>query len=153
MKEKISTLARKVAGLEGKRLHEVQVVTENPTQSNPCINCQSTVHLEEHCPIAPSVRDFMLEHANAVGQWKPQPNAPYGNTYNSNWKNHPNLSWKPKSPCLCASRCQTTVWFLISTTAITILFPCGTSYIKFEQGGRQFCGGEKGDQCTIGSNN
>ena len=23
-------------------------------------------------------------------------NAPYGNTYNPNWRNHPNLSWKPK---------------------------------------------------------
>ena len=40
----------------------------------------------------------MSEHANAVGQYKPQPNAPYGNTYNSNWKNHPNLSWKPNPP-------------------------------------------------------
>ena len=40
----------------------------------------------------------MLEHANVVGKYKPQPNAPYGNTYNSNWKNHPNLSWKPNPP-------------------------------------------------------
>ena len=30
MKGKISTLARKVEELEGKRLHEVQAVTENP---------------------------------------------------------------------------------------------------------------------------
>ena len=112
MKARISTLARKVEELEGKRLHEVQAVTENPTQDNPCINCQPTVHLEEHCPIAHSVKDLMSEHANAVGQYKPQPNAPWF---------------------------QTTVLFLISTTAITILLPCGTSYIKFEQGGRQFC--------------
>ena len=40
----------------------------------------------------------MSEHANVVDQYKPQPNAPYGNTYNSNWKNHPNLSWKPNPP-------------------------------------------------------
>ena len=40
----------------------------------------------------------MVEHANAVGQYKPQPNAPYGNTYDSNWRNHPNLSWKPNPP-------------------------------------------------------
>ena len=40
----------------------------------------------------------MSEHANVVGQYKPQPNAPYGNTYNSNWKNHPNISWKPNPP-------------------------------------------------------
>ena len=41
----------------------------------------------------------MSECANTVGQYKPQqPNAPYGNTYNSNWRNHPNLSWKPTPP-------------------------------------------------------
>ena len=56
MKAKISTLARKVEELKGKRLHEVQAVTENPAQANPCINFQSTDHLEENCPIAPSVR-------------------------------------------------------------------------------------------------
>ena len=98
MKSRISNLARKVEELEGKRLHEVQAVTENPSQANPCINCQSTVHPEEHCPIAPSVRDLMSEHANAVGQYKPQPNSQYGNTYNTNWRNHPNLSWKPNPP-------------------------------------------------------
>ena len=37
----------------------------------------------------------MTEHANVVGQYKPHPNSPYGNTYNPNGKNHPNLSWKP----------------------------------------------------------
>ena len=95
MKAKISTLARKVEELEGKRLHEVHAVTKIPAQVKPCFNCQSTGHQEEHYPIAPSVRNLMTEHANAVGQYKPQPNAPYGNTYNPNWKNHPNLSWKP----------------------------------------------------------
>ena len=98
MKARISTLARKVEEIEGKRLHEVQAVTENPAQANPCINFQSTMHPEEHCPIAPSMRDLMSEHANVLRQYKPQPNAPYGNTYNSNCKNHPNLSWKPNSP-------------------------------------------------------
>ena len=39
------------------------------------------------------VEDLMSEYENVVGQYKsPQPNAPYGNTYNSNWRNHPNLS-------------------------------------------------------------
>ena len=98
MKEKISTLAKKVEELEGKRLHEVQAVTENPAQANPSINFQPTAHSEEHYPMAPSVKDLMSEYANVVGQYKPQPNAPYGNTYNSNWKNHPNLSWKPNPP-------------------------------------------------------
>ena len=99
MKARISTLARKVEELECKRLHEVQAVTENPVQANPCTNFQSPVHPVEQCPMAPSVKDLMSEYANAVGQYKPpQPNAPYGNTYNSNWRNHPNLSWRPNPP-------------------------------------------------------
>ena len=96
MKAKISSLARKVEELEGKRLHEVQAVTENPAQANSCANFQSTAHPEEQYLMAPSVKDLMSEYANAVGQYKPpQLNAPYGNTYNSNWRNHPNLSWNP----------------------------------------------------------
>ena len=35
MKARISTLARKVEELEGKRLHEVQAVTENNAQGQP----------------------------------------------------------------------------------------------------------------------
>ena len=74
-------------------------MTENPAQANPCANFQSTAHPEEQYPMAPSVKDLMSEYANTVGQYKPpQPNAPYGNTYNSNWRNHPNLSWKPNPP-------------------------------------------------------
>ena len=45
------------------------------------------------------MKDLMSECANTVGQYKPQQsNAPYGNTYNSNWRNHPNLSWRPNPP-------------------------------------------------------
>ncbi|RVW24092.1 hypothetical protein CK203_091339 [Vitis vinifera] len=36
------------------------------------------------------------EQANLIGQWKPNSNAPYGNTYNSSWRNHPNFAWKPR---------------------------------------------------------
>ena len=38
----------------------------------------------------------MQEHAHVLGQNKPPTNAPYGNIYNPNWRNHPNLSWKPQ---------------------------------------------------------
>ncbi|RVW61992.1 hypothetical protein CK203_063936 [Vitis vinifera] len=30
-------------------------------------------------------------------QVKPNNNAPYGNTYNSSWRNHPNFSWKARA--------------------------------------------------------
>ena len=47
MKAKISTLARRVEELEGKRPHEAQTVTKIPSQAKLCINCQSTNHLGE----------------------------------------------------------------------------------------------------------
>ncbi|RVW88287.1 hypothetical protein CK203_038722 [Vitis vinifera] len=37
------------------------------------------------------------DQANVIGQFKPNNNASYGNTYNSNWRNHPNFSWKPRA--------------------------------------------------------
>ena len=41
---------------------------------------------------------MIAEQANVVGQYKLPTTAPYTNTYNSNWRNHLNLSWKPKPP-------------------------------------------------------
>ena len=46
------------------------------------------------------------EHAHVFGQNKPPTNAPYGNTYNLNWRNHRNLSWKPKPPAYTHSGAQ-----------------------------------------------
>ena len=99
MKARLSTIARKVEELEGKQLQEVQAVTDNIAQTNPCTNFQSPAHPIEQCSMTPVVKDLMSECAHTVGQFKPQqPNAPYGNTYNPNWRNHPNLAWRPNPP-------------------------------------------------------
>ena len=98
MKTKLSTLARRLEELEMRNQHEVRAVAEAPVHIQPCFICQSTDHQGEHCPTAPSVRDLMAEHASVVGQYKPPTNAQYNNTYNPNWRNHPNLSWKPNPP-------------------------------------------------------
>ncbi|RVW18216.1 hypothetical protein CK203_106146 [Vitis vinifera] len=60
--------------------------------------CQSFEHLVEECPTMPVVREMFGDQANVIGQFKPNNNASYGNTYNSNWRNHPNISWKPRAP-------------------------------------------------------
>ena len=99
MKARLSTLARKVEELEGKQLHEVQAVTDNTAQPNPCTNFQSPAHPTEQYSLTPAVKDLMSECAHTVGQFKPQqPNTPYGKTYNTNWRNHPNLVWRPNPP-------------------------------------------------------
>ncbi|RVW58076.1 hypothetical protein CK203_114520 [Vitis vinifera] len=55
-------------------------------------------HLVEECPTIPAVREVFGDQENVIGQFKPNNNASYGNTYNSNWRNHPNFSWKPRAP-------------------------------------------------------
>ena len=99
MRARLSTLARKVEELEGKQLHEVQALTDNTAQPNTCTNFQSPAQPVEQCSMTPAVKDLMSECAHTVGQFKPQqPNAPYGTTYNPNWRNHPNLAWRPNPP-------------------------------------------------------
>ncbi|RVW62575.1 hypothetical protein CK203_061600 [Vitis vinifera] len=66
--------------------------------SKPCPICQSYEHLVEECPTIPAAREMFGDQANVIGQFKPNNNASYGNTYNSSWRNHPNFSWKPRAP-------------------------------------------------------
>ncbi|KAL6346157.1 hypothetical protein AAG906_027887 [Vitis piasezkii] len=72
MKAKVAAMTRRLEELELKKLHE--------------------------CPTIPTAREMFGDQANVIGQFKPNNNASYGNTYNSNWRNHPNFSWKPRAP-------------------------------------------------------
>ncbi|RVW63367.1 hypothetical protein CK203_060574 [Vitis vinifera] len=98
MKAKFATMTRRLEELELKKVQEVQAISETPVQAMPCSICQSYEHLVEKCPTIPAVREMFGDHANVVGQFKPNNNAPYGSTYNSNRRNHPNFSWKPRPP-------------------------------------------------------
>ena len=106
MKAELSSLTKRLEELEMQNRHEVRTVAETPVPLQPCFNCQSTSHQGEHCPNAPLVRDLILEQENIVGHSKPPTNAPYGNTYHPNWRNHPNLSWKPKPPAYAPTGSQ-----------------------------------------------
>ncbi|KAL6312911.1 hypothetical protein AAG906_016065 [Vitis piasezkii] len=66
------------------------------TISQSLLHHQSFEHMVEECPTIPAAREMFGEQANLIGQWKPNSNAPYGNTYNSSWRNHPNFAWKPR---------------------------------------------------------
>ncbi|RVW12157.1 Retrovirus-related Pol polyprotein from transposon 297 [Vitis vinifera] len=97
MKAKLAAMTRRLEELELKRIHEVQVVAEAPVQVKLCPNCKSYEHLVEECPAISAEREMFRDQANVVGQFKPNNNAPYGNTYNSSWRNHPNFSWKARA--------------------------------------------------------
>ena len=98
VKAKLSTLARRLEEMEMRNQHEVRAMTETPVPNKPSFICQSIEHPGEECPTVPAMREMLAKQANVVGQFKPPINAPYGNTYNPNMRNHPNLSWKPKPP-------------------------------------------------------
>ena len=98
MKAKFAAMARRLEELEVKKIQEMQAISETPVQPKPCSICQSFEHLVEECPTMPAVREMFGDQANVIGQFKPNNNASYGNTYNSNWRNRPNFSWKPRAP-------------------------------------------------------
>ncbi|RVW93793.1 Transposon Tf2-12 polyprotein [Vitis vinifera] len=97
MKAKLAAMTRRLEELELKRIHEVQAVAEASVQVKLCPNCQSYEHLVEECPAISAEREMFRDQANVVGQFRPNNNAPYGNTYNSSWRNHPNFSWKARA--------------------------------------------------------
>ncbi|RVW12574.1 hypothetical protein CK203_106346 [Vitis vinifera] len=96
-KSKFVAMARRLEELEVTKICEVQAISDTPMQAKPCSICQSFKHLGEECPTMPVVREMFGDQANVIGQFKPNNNASYGNTYNSNWKNHPNFSSKPRA--------------------------------------------------------
>ncbi|RVW72547.1 hypothetical protein CK203_061239 [Vitis vinifera] len=98
MKAKVATIARRLEELELKKMHDVQAISETQAHAMPCTICQSCDHVVDECPTMPAVREMLGDQANVVGQFRPNTNAPYGNTYNSSWRNHPNFSWKPRPP-------------------------------------------------------
>ena len=83
--------------LEMKKIREVQAISETLVQAMSCSICQYFEHLMTECPTIPAVREMFGDQANVIGQFKPNNNAPYSNTYNSNWRNHLNFSWKPRA--------------------------------------------------------
>ncbi|RVW85950.1 Retrovirus-related Pol polyprotein from transposon 17.6 [Vitis vinifera] len=95
--EQIGSCDKKIGGAGTEKVHEVQAVAEAPVQVKLCPNCQSYEHLVEECPAISAEREMFRDQANVVGQFKPNNNAPYGNTYNSSWRNHPNFSWKARA--------------------------------------------------------
>ena len=90
MKVKFAAMARRLEELEIKKIREVHVVAETPMQAISI--CQSFEHVVVECPTIPIVREMFGDQANIIGQFKPNNNASYGNTYNANWRNHPNFS-------------------------------------------------------------
>ncbi|RVW78188.1 hypothetical protein CK203_058473 [Vitis vinifera] len=82
MKVKIAAMSRRLEELEMKKMQEVQAISQTALQAMPCAICLSYEHLVDECPTIPAVREMFGDC----------------NTYNSNWRDHPNFSWEPQPP-------------------------------------------------------
>ncbi|RVW90594.1 hypothetical protein CK203_038803 [Vitis vinifera] len=82
MKVKITAMARRLEELEMKKMQQVQAISQTPLLPMPCSICRSYENLVDECPTIPTVREMFGDC----------------NTYNSNWRDHPNFSWKPQPP-------------------------------------------------------
>ncbi|RVW62969.1 hypothetical protein CK203_062377 [Vitis vinifera] len=104
MKAKVATIARRLEELELKKMHDVQAISETQAHAMPCTICQSCDHVVDECPTMPAVREMLGDQANVVGQFRPNTNAPYGNTYNSSWRNHPKFFLETKTTSIPTTR-------------------------------------------------
>ncbi|WKA04970.1 hypothetical protein VitviT2T_022963 [Vitis vinifera] len=82
MKAEIAAMERRLEELEMNQMQEVQAISQTSLQAMPCAICLSYEHLVEECPTIPAEREMFGDC----------------NTYNSNWRDHPNFSWKLQPP-------------------------------------------------------
>ncbi|RVW81881.1 hypothetical protein CK203_050811 [Vitis vinifera] len=82
MKAKIAVVARRLEKLEMTNMQPVQAISQTPLQAMSCSICRSYEHLVDECPTIPAEREMFGDC----------------NTYNSNWRDHLNFSWKPQPP-------------------------------------------------------
>ncbi|RVW94641.1 hypothetical protein CK203_030782 [Vitis vinifera] len=82
MKAEIAAMERRLEELEMTNMQPVQAISQTSLQAMPCAICLSYEHLVDECPTIPAKREMFGDC----------------NTYNSNWRDHPNFSWKPQPP-------------------------------------------------------
>ncbi|RVW24516.1 hypothetical protein CK203_090871 [Vitis vinifera] len=92
MKAEIAAMERRLEKLEMTNMQPVQAISQTPLQAMPCAICLSYEHFVDECPTIPAEREMF---GNC-------------NTYNSNWRDHPNFSWKTIATSVSATCSSTT---------------------------------------------
>ena len=98
MREKLTILTRRLDEMEMKNQHNIYSVSELSASQPSYYNHQSHGH---H-------RTNYQENVQILNQGRPPMNAPFGNSYIQNWKNHPNLPGKPYKPPIDQQQCAPT---------------------------------------------
>ena len=70
----------------------------NQVQSETCSICASPMCTTQMCPSSVSYLDFYTKQANALNNYGKPFASPFSETYNPNWRNHPNFLWRQNQP-------------------------------------------------------
>ncbi|KAH9803331.1 hypothetical protein KPL71_001722 [Citrus sinensis] len=94
VKSTLATLSRKVDALALN-----QSMNHHPSVANEvCAICSNVSHTAQNCPSLPAYQEAYSEQVHALQSYEKTSNSPYSSTYNPNWRNHPNFSWKQNQP-------------------------------------------------------
>ena len=70
----------------------------NKVQSEACFICASPMHTTQTCPSTVGFPNFYTEQVNAMNNYGKPFASPFSETYNPNWRNYPNFSWRQNQP-------------------------------------------------------
>nr|XP_023919355.1 uncharacterized protein LOC112030915 [Quercus suber] len=90
IKARLDNLTRKVEALALCR----GMNSVNQVQSETCSICASPMHTTQMCPSTVGYPEYYTEQANALNNYGRPLASPFLETYNPNWQNHPNFSWR-----------------------------------------------------------
>jgi hypothetical protein len=74
--------------MELRKVNEIKVVQNEEV----CVICEIIGHTTHECPTILAFKEVLHDQANAMNTYKKPFDAPYSETYNSGWRNHPNFS-------------------------------------------------------------
>ncbi|XP_026400435.1 uncharacterized protein LOC113296342 [Papaver somniferum] len=89
-------LNAKIASLPSKvdAIQKPNVVKVADSVEHACGICESLEHYTKDCPTIPAFQEVLHDQANSIDAYKRPFSSPYSETYNPNWRNHPNFSWR-----------------------------------------------------------
>ncbi|KAL5546440.1 hypothetical protein UlMin_006127 [Ulmus minor] len=76
------------------------------SRTEVCALCQDSSHTAQSCPSLPTYQEAFSEQANALHSYGKSSDSPFAPTYNPNWRNHPNFSWRQNQPSMNQSGTQ-----------------------------------------------
>ncbi|XP_059458312.1 uncharacterized protein LOC132187905 [Corylus avellana] len=94
LRMKIDALTMKVDALAVSQ----SINAANIFNVDSCSICASPMHLAQNCSSLPAFAECPMEQVNAFNDYYKQASGPHSETYNLEWRNHPNFSWKQNQP-------------------------------------------------------